>query len=58
MRLAGFLMMNGFVCIDLKEDKKGKRNIYIFNKSDELKRVVREYSEMKSNNTLPITADK
>ena len=58
MRLAGFLMMKGFVCLDIKLDKKCKRNIYIFNESDELKRVVREYSQMKSSNTLPITADK
>ena len=58
MRLAGFLMMKGFVCLDIKLDKKCKRNIYIFNESDELKKMVREYSEMKSNNTLPITADK
>ena len=51
-------MMNGFVCLDIKLDKKCKRNIYIFNESDKLKKMVREYSEMKSNNTLPVTAGK
>jgi len=48
-RLAGFLMMRGFVVKLMRQDMKTRRNIFIFNDNDELQRVIKEYSNLRNN---------
>lgn len=47
LRMAGYLMMHGFVLMDLREhiDGSGKKVFYFIN-SPELKKVMEEYKTM------------
>lgn len=47
LRMAGFLMMHGFVLMDLREhiDGSGKK-VFYFIKSPELERVMEEYKSL------------
>ena len=51
LRMAGYLMMHGFVLMDLREhiDGSGKKVFYFIN-SPELKKVMNEYKELSKNN--------
>jgi len=43
-RLAGYLMQKGFVLQRIDQDYKDpKRNVFLFNRSDELNNAVKEY---------------
>jgi len=46
-KLAGFLMMRGFVVKLMRQDMKTRRNIFIFNDSQELQIAIKEYCELK-----------
>lgn len=45
MRLAGHLMREGFVLLDMKPDEEsnGKRNIFLFRQSQALDKAMKEY---------------
>ena len=43
LRMAGFLMMNGFVLRHLKSDTKSRRKVFIFNDSKELQEKIMNY---------------
>ena len=47
LRMAGYLMMHGFVLMDLREhiDGSGKK-VFYFIKSPELEKVMEEYKTM------------
>lgn len=47
MRLAGFLMMKGFVLRHVKDDTKTKRKVFIFNDSAELQIKIKDYMSQK-----------
>jgi hypothetical protein len=47
MKLAGFLMLEGFVLKHMRRDEKSNRNIFIFNNSSELQRAVARYLEQR-----------
>ena len=51
LRMAGYLMMHGFVLMDLREhiDGSGKKVFYFIN-SPELVKVMNEYKELSKNN--------
>ena len=51
LRMAGYLMMHGFVLMDLREhiDGSGKK-VYYFINSPELVKVMNEYKELSKNN--------
>ena len=49
-RLAGYLMMKGFVVKLMRQDMKTRRNIFIFNDSEELQKTIKNYIEIKNNN--------
>lgn len=45
-RLAGYLMMQGFVLLGMSEDKKkGHKNIFFFNDTPELHKAIWAYSK-------------
>lgn len=45
-RMAGYLMLKGFVLLEIKANLKDKgRNIYLFNESDELNNALDKYNE-------------
>lgn len=45
-RLAGYLMMKGFTLRGLKANfRDPKRNVFLFNQSDELAQAIEEYSK-------------
>jgi hypothetical protein len=45
-RLAGFLMMNGFPLKHMSESNTGSnKNVFFFNKSDELFKKIKEFKE-------------
>ena len=47
-RLAGWLMLQGFVLLDMREDKCNRsRNVYVFRESDALVKMVDEYKKRK-----------
>ncbi|WP_041427452.1 DUF5659 domain-containing protein [Syntrophomonas wolfei] len=46
-RLAGFLMMRGFVLHSMKMDINSRRNIFLFTKSDELLEAIETYKQIK-----------
>jgi len=50
-RLAGFLMMKGFVVKLMRQDMKTRRNIFIFNDSEELQIALKRYADYKNNNS-------
>lgn len=43
LRLAGFLMQKGFVLLELRDDYKSNRKIYLFRKSNELLQIIEDY---------------
>lgn len=44
MKLAGCLMMRGFVLQGTDKDKQGSgRTVFFFNDSDDLQKVIKEY---------------
>ena len=47
MRLAGFLMLKGFVLRHVKDDTKTRRKVFIFNDSDELQIKIKDYMNQK-----------
>jgi len=47
MRLAGFLMLRGFVVFEMRKDQKTNRNVFVFNDSNELRSAVEEYKNFK-----------
>ena len=51
LRMAGYLMMNGFVLMNMKDhyDGSGKK-VYYFINSPELVKVMNEYKELSKNN--------
>lgn len=43
-RLAGYLMLRGFVLMDMRRDvKDGKKNVFYFKNSPELRGAIDEY---------------
>ena len=49
MRLAGFLMLNGFVLIDTKLNDNGSgKRVFIFKDTPELKAAMQNYLDSKS----------
>ena len=48
MRLAGYLMMNGFVLLDIQPHKSiYNKKIFIFNKSKDLENKINEYKNLR-----------
>ena len=54
MRLAGYLMMNGFVLLDVEPHKfiKDKR-VFIFKNSKELEQKIKNYKKLKEVGKMP-----
>ena len=50
-RLAGFLMMRGFVLHGMKLDIDSNRNIFLFTNSKELLEAIETYKQMKGSET-------
>ena len=50
-RLAGFLMMRGFVLHGMKLDIDSNRNIFLFTNSKELLGAIETYKQMKGDET-------
>jgi len=48
LRLAGYLMQQGFVLKLMRDDQKSKRKIFIFNDSPELQNAIQDYLRFKS----------
>jgi len=48
LRLAGFLMLQGFVLKLMRDDQKSKRKIFIFNDTPELQSAIQEYLSFKT----------
>lgn len=47
-KLAGYLMLKGFVLIDMRPDLCGSgRNVFFFNDSDELRRKIDTFKKYK-----------
>lgn len=44
-RLAGFLMMNGFVLKHMERSEKTNKNLFFFNESDELFKKIKDFKE-------------
>lgn len=48
-RLAGYLMLHGFVLIDMRQDSnKSGRNVFFFKESKELLDAINEYKNSKT----------
>ena len=48
MKLAGYLMQNGFILQGMEKDKRDERfNVFHFKETDELVRVLEEYKKSK-----------
>jgi hypothetical protein len=47
-RLAGYLMMNGFVLkrLDKSKHKDSKMNVFIFNESENLLKTIEQYKSL------------
>lgn len=44
MKLAGVLMQNGFVLVDMKPNTNGSgKNVFYFNDSQDLEKIVTQY---------------
>jgi len=43
LRLAGYLMLQGFVLKHMRDDQKSNRKIFIFNNTPELQKTIQEY---------------
>jgi len=48
LRLAGYLMLQGFVLKLMRDDQKSKRKIFIFNNTPELQEKIQEYLRFKN----------
>lgn len=46
LRLAGYLMLRGFVLFELLDDKDSRRKIYLFKDSEELRKATIEYKSL------------
>lgn len=48
-RLAGYLMLRGFVLLKVSDDlRPGKRgHVFIFNESEEIRNAINDYSNIK-----------
>lgn len=46
MKLAGFLLMRGFVALEMKKDHKTRRNVFIFNNSEEINEAIEDYKKL------------
>ena len=45
-RLAGYLMLHGFVLVEIRKNEDGSgRNVFYFNDSSELQQTIRQYTE-------------
>lgn len=47
LRLAGYLMLQGFVLKLMRDDQKSKRKIFIFNDSLQLQKAIEDYLVLK-----------
>jgi hypothetical protein len=45
-RLAGYLMMNGFVLKHMEKSEKSNKNIFFFNESDELFIKIKDFKDL------------
>lgn len=44
MKLAGILMQNGFVLVDMRPNTNGSgKNVFYFNDSSELEKIISQY---------------
>lgn len=41
--LAGFLLMRGFVLQGIRADKRTRRNVFLFNDSEQLQSAINDY---------------
>jgi len=48
LRLAGYLMLQGFVLKLMRDDQKSNRKIFIFNDSSELQNAIQNYLVFKN----------
>jgi len=48
LRLAGYLMLQGFVLKLMRDDQKSNRKIFIFNDTPELQNAIQEYLSFKN----------
>jgi len=48
LRLAGYLMLQGFVLKLIRDDIKSKRKIFIFNDSPDLQNAIQDYLRFKN----------
>ena len=47
LKLAGYLMLRGFVLFEVFEDKNSRRKIFLFKDSDELRQATVDYKNFK-----------
>lgn len=52
MKLAGFLMMRGFVLHGMERDKNTNYNVFLFTDTEKLSMAIKDYNERKVTNTL------
>ena len=53
LRLAGFLMMNGFRILRINHNlQKRDKDVYVFENSDELCRMMEKYNEIKNSKEI------
>lgn len=45
-RMAGYLLMTGFVVLEMRKDQKTRRNVFIFNDSEELNEAIEDYKKL------------
>jgi len=48
LRLAGYLMLQGFVLKLMRDDQKSNRKIFIFNNTPDLQSAIQEYLRFKN----------
>lgn len=44
-KLAGYLMFNGFVLINVRKDKTSDRNVFFFNDTEQIHKYIDEYNK-------------
>lgn len=49
MKLAGYLMMNGFVLLRTEQPSYKSRKIFIFHQTDSINQVIENYNSNKQN---------
>lgn len=47
-RLAGYLMLHGFVLVSMRPDDKSRRNLFFFNDTKALHNAIDEYKSSKT----------